>query len=291
MSYADAASAEMVEDAIVGARSVKGWRHARCPFCVNEGHESNKKNLRVSLRGYYQCWRCGESGWLRRGVEETAETVTPSTTAITDTTFEPPEGFEFLDGNESYMLAPARRYLESRGITDEAIRALKIGAVGRDAEDWHWRQRVVVPHLDEHGRWLGYVGRLWAAKPSKNALPYLYPAGMKRTLYNARVLSVETDEPALGFEGALDVAHYPDRAFAFFGSPTEDHIKEIERKAKRPVVIVLDGDMGDKSEMLGLRLRLDGLRAGWVTLPPLADPDEVPRAWLVDESKKAVACF
>lgn len=281
------AEAELVEETMIGARFAGGWAKIKCPFCIAEGHDSKKNNLHISTRGYYQCWRCGETGWVKLDGLPSAATEAPKP-ELEHPTFDPPDGFEYLDGDESSTLAPARRYLASRGITDEAIQALRIGACGASA-DWMWKGRVVVPHLSEDGRaWFGWVGRIWIAKPRKNVMPYLYPAGMRRTLFNAHVLAEKTDEPCLGFEGALDVAHYPERAFAFFGSPTEDHIREIERKANRPVVIVLDGDMPDKCDALGMRLRFDGLRAGAVVLPPLMDPDEVPRDWLLEEARRAI---
>ena len=281
---------DAVELAISGARLSNGAYRAACCFCLAEGHQDHKTSLVVRAdSGRWFCFRCGERGRIRSLGSLEAPLTRPKPSDDPLPVFEPPPFYARLwrsTGRSAEAYRPARQYLEGRGITAEAIEALRMGACAEGP----WGGRVIIPHIDaDDGRtWRGWVGRVWVKKPREGVLPYRYPPGMRRTIFNAKVLHEETDEPALGFEGALDVAHYHDRAFAFFGSPTESHIQEIERRTKRPVAIVLDGDVPEKNEMLGLRLRFDGYRAGFVKLAPRQDPDEVPRDWLLEEARRCL---
>lgn len=278
---------ELVEEALRGRRFGSDRIRAECPFCASEGHIDRKTSLVViAATGRWFCYRCGEWGYLEEppapalGDEKPAEEQER-------VTFEPPEHFVELGqglGARSIVYEDARDYLyKVRKISKYAVRTLRIGA----CDDGSWRGRVVVPHLDGDV-WLGWVGRVWSKKVRSGILAYRYPKGMIRSLYNVRVLDTKTDEPALGLEGALDVAHFPDDAFGFFGGHTAAHIDEIKKRSKRPIAIVLDGDAWEKGEMLGLRLRFDGWRAGSVKLPPKTDPDEVPRDWLLEEARRCV---
>lgn len=292
---------ERVEAAIAGARKTStGWYHVACFYCEDAGHRDKKHSLHVNAAtGRYKCWRCGE--WGR--IEVLDGVGAPPAPAVDDPlpVFAPPDRFAALYGEDDlgFALEPARHYLRRRGVPEQAVRDLRMGAVplgGRgcsccpDRPRCRWAGRVVVPHLDaDDGRtWRGWVARVWVKRPPPGVLPYLYPPGMKRTLYNARVLAEQSDEPALAVEGALDAAHFHDRAFAFFGSPTEAHVEEVLRRARRPVCVVLDGDAWAKGEMLALRLRFDGLRAGHVRLPPTLDPDDVDRGWLLEEARRSL---
>ncbi len=279
---------ELVEEALQGRRFGRDRIRAECPFCASEGHQDKKTSLVVIAKtGRWFCYRCEEWGYLKEppdpdleheGEEEEQERVI----------FEPPEGFTELGrgyGKTSIVFEDARDYLRDvRGITKYAIKKLRIGA----CDDGSWRGRVIAPHLDGD-IWLGWVGRIWSKKVKSSILPYRYPKGMIRSLYNVRVLDTVTDEPALGVEGAFDAAHFPDDAFAFFGGHTPAHVEEIESRTKRPIAIVLDGDAWEKGQMLGLRLRFDGLRAGSVKLPPKVDPDEPGlREWILEEARRCV---
>ncbi len=270
---------DRVEDAITGARLTStGYYQVQCVFCLDEGHDDKKTSLHVNAAtGWYKCWRCEARGRISPQ-DAPGRVLPPPTQGRPDKTlFEAPEGFQELEtpiGRSSLTFEPAWAYLIGRGIHQRAIQALRLGA----CEGGFWGGRIIAPHFDVDGKtWLGWVGRVWVKRPREGVLPYRYPVGMQRTLYNARVLEIETDEPALGFEGALDVAHYHDRAFGFFGSPTPAHLKEIKERAKRPVAIVLDGDAHDKGAMVALHLRLDGIEAGSVRLGPRIDPDQVDR--------------
>jgi hypothetical protein len=113
-------------------------------------------------------------------------------------------------------------------------------------------------------------------------LKYRYPEGMKRGdhLWNYQALLKETEEPALVVEGVWDgLPHWPDVA-ACLGKPTRNQYPLL-LAAKRPLIVVLDGDAWEECRSLALKLRLDGMRVKWLRLPPRTDPGEYIHAELM----------
>lgn len=230
--------------------------------------------------GYFRCFRCGAWGFASRdqaGEWRTREVVKSDPLPVR---VPAPEGFYYLcegDGATASALDPAREFLRRRGLPEATWAAARLGACisGR------YQGRVVVPVFDDDGEiWRGWVGRAWIKKAE---VPYLYPEGMSRAdlLYNGGALALETDEPALVVEGVLDAlcpGCHPD-GVALLGKPSEPQVEQLIA-ARRPVVVVLDGDAWCEGEMMMLRLRLEGQRSGSVKLPPTLDPDEVPPAAL-----------
>jgi hypothetical protein len=232
--------------------------------------------------GTYHCFRCGVVGRL-------SEAWIPSTKAgkpldERPPNLGPPPSFARLyeePGASARALASARAYLVKRRLPVSIWAQAGIGAciMGRFAG------RVVVPVISG-ARWLGYVGRAWEASVE---LKYLYPRGMSRgsTLYNQVALAERTDRPLFVVEGVFDaLALWPD-AVAVLGKPSRIQVAMLEGAA-RPVVVALDGDAWAEGEMLGLRLRFRGVRAGSVHLPPCTDPDEVPLDLLVQAGLRSL---
>lgn len=265
--------------------SQSGWARGSCPFCVKRlGKPDRRGSFGVfSMTGRYNCFRCGASGRARlpgtapEAADERVEE--PSPIAV-----RPPEGFVALsseDGQEAHCLEPARRYIESRGVPAPLVEEIGIGAcpTGR------YSGRVVVPVKDEDGQWLWWVGRAWRKQSEK---PYMYPAGARGdVMFNHATLLKETDTPAIIVEGVFDaIAFWPD-AVAVLGKPTPAQVYALA-SARRPIAVVLDGDAWEEGEMLALKLRFEGQRAGSVHLPPRVDPDEVDRDWLRAEARSSL---
>jgi hypothetical protein len=59
--------------------------------------------------------------------------------------------------------------------------------------------------------------------------------------------------------------------------------------ARRPVVSVLDGDAWLEGYGMAMMMRTYNVRAGAVGLPPLTDPDEVPRDLLMAAARESLA--
>lgn len=309
---------ERVADALAMHRT-KGtkWERIPCPFCDDMGHKDKKTSLGVNaVNGIWHCFRCGESGRIEKILDEDmfmaslfpngkllqkADQAEDEIVLVSQ-----PEEFQPLwkePGLTDFELAPARRYLKSRGVTSRALlKALQIGAcasgnwVSNDGEKrMYVGGRIIVPFLlSDHKGWLGWIGRLWQKKPMAAAkgisrLPYLYPSGMPRGrfLYNHDALRVETEDPAIVVEGAFDTFPFWPNGVAALGKLSYMQIDALYA-AKRPIVLVPDGDEWQAAEALALRMRFDGKRCGWIKLPPRVDPDEVDSSWLIEEARRSL---
>lgn len=276
---------EALLDGSPGTQTIRGV----CPFCVRRGHHTKKKNLSLDRStGRFFCFKCHTTDLLD-GWEITEEYLLKKPPPEIPT-FDPPPGWVRIGPQGTPTTLQARNYLLGRGIASRAIQEAKMGVsteAPESREDLDFRNRAIVPILaaDEE-TWLGYVGR---DLRKKSTMPYLYCRGMMRgkILYNQAQVYVETDVPLRGVEGTLDTAFlWPDSA-AFLGTWGRDQV-EILKDLKRPFVSVLDGDAWRKGEALALTLRLFGIRAGHVRLPPCLDPDEIPESWMVEEIRRCL---
>lgn len=269
-----------VERALAGARpSSTGWWRVNCPLCIGRtGKPDRKQALAINPKvGAYTCWKCQASGRINvsgLNLDDYAEAAPPPL-------IEAPEGFMPLAGDTSLTLAPARAYAAKR-CPEELWSEVGIGACASG----YFAGRVVVPIMAEDDiTWLGWVGRTWY--PSDRA--YTYPRGMNRgeILYRGGVLQDITDEPALIVEGVFDAIHLWPHGVAVLGKASEFQM-EAMAAARRPVVVVMDGDAWREGMAMAMRLKLHGCHAGHVRLPPTLDPDEVPRDWLAEEVRRAL---
>lgn len=250
--------------------SPTGWYRVACPLCLQSlGKEDRRQSLAIFVSTWkWHCFRCGRSGRLPyapTGLEdaELGEITPPDPGEL-----EAPEGFTLLgdgDGLTAYAFKPARVYLSSRRISRKTCQEIGIGATlnGKAA------YRVIVP-VKAGREWFGWVGRSWVEKAP---LRYLYPRGMPRgeIMFNSTALSVSTRDPALIVEGVFDaLPHWPNTV-ACLGKPTDDQV-ELLLDAKRPLVIMLDGDAWREARSLARVLRRSGKEASFVRLPPTFDP-------------------
>jgi DNA primase len=213
----------------------------------------------------------------------------PVSTQRNELKIEPPPFFTLLasgSGKDAVSLKPARDYLRSRGLPEDVWEAANIGACAAGP----YAGRVVIPVLAEDGKtWFGFSSRLWTAKCDKR-LKYRNAVGewKSHVVYNPNALTEETDEPCYVVEGCFDaLAHWP-HAVAVLGDASDAQV-EIMSKARRPLVVVLDGDAWVKGWSLAMKLRLEGVTAGAVQLPPGKDPDEVDPSWLWEEARASLA--
>lgn len=270
----------MVEQAIGDMRDSQnrtGWMRGPCPFCLlREGKKDKKWSFgfnKFTLR--YSCFRCGTYGTLPGEPMDMGMAPPPKPIE----TIEPPEGFVpmYDEGSEhSETLYPAFDYLlNKRGLTYDIIEWARIGmcVTGR------FRNRVVIPVFDESGyHWIGFVARaLWKGATR----PYLNSEGTWRSslIYNGGALEIETTVPALIVEGAFDTYPFWPDSGAVFGKPSPAQI-EMMMNAKRPVVLVPDGDAWREGWALCMKMRMmtgDFSKYGVLRLPPTKDPDEMCR--------------
>lgn len=260
-----------VRDALRFAKRAGRTLRAECPFCESSKPGKSAPSLACDAgTGLFYCFRCTHGGKLIPPPDPNLETPPP----VEGEEVVPPDGFTLLgegDGARAMMFDEARRYASARGITDDIGRKLQVGATLTG----FYGGRLILPII-EGGVWRGWVGRDFTGRSSKK---YLYPKGMNRAtlLPNIDALQVETDIPLLVVEGVLDMLPFFPHAIPLLGKCSSWQYEQLAR-AKRPVVLVPDGDAWRESHALSLKLQLDGVSAGAVRLPPKIDPDEVPPA-------------
>lgn len=306
----------LVAQALAEARmGAGGWWVAKCPFCeerVGTPDRHGKFGVNAAS-GKWHCFRCHSKGKLRstdattaRALERMRERTRPESKEPDMAYSRVPEGWWPLwegPALSSETLRPALEYLRKRGVTDDVMRAARIGA----CTSGKYGQRIIVPCVPSTmappaGRvvsdddvldelfgagvgdaqpnagtpWHGFVARTWLPKDACD-VTYLYPTGMHRDriVFNDRALGVVTDTPVAVVEGVFDTFPLWPDAVAVLGSASELQVQAL-LAAKRPVAVVLDGDAWRSGVALAQRLQFDGQQAGAVILPPRLDPDEVP---------------
>lgn len=276
----------LAEEALANARFITttGFARCDCPFCLEQGGRTDKKqSLAISVStGWYKCWKCAVTGRIDRP-EDAMDIPERAPTEHVDA----PEGYMVLceePAKSAVSVEDARQYLRSRGLTDESVWAeVGIGCClsGR------WANRVVVPVRSPEGPWWGWVSRIWSRGVPD---PYRTAPGMVlgSGVFNHAALLQEIDEPVIVVEGCFDALPYWPDAVACLGKPKAAQVGSLVG-AKRPVVVVLDGDAWEEGQMLAMDLELQGQRAGYVRLPPKEDPNSVDPVWLREQVARCLS--
>lgn len=297
MSYVD----NTIADAIARYRpNHAGWIRVQCPICPErKGSRDRGTSLAIKpATGEVMCWRCGFETRVDRNGATGASEFTPSDSKNDAPEIGLPDGFTELaseNGRTARVLRPAREMLIRRRVPEALWGPLGAGACldswyrykGLDGEERVLRvRRCVVLPIRSDGRLKGWVARTWTKVSPK----YKNCPGLQRgqLLYNQSCLAEATSEPALVVEGVFDAIPYWPNATACLGKPTENQVR-IMLQTKRPIVVCLDGDAHEEGEMLALRLRFEGIRAGFVRLPPCEDPGSVDPGWLRDEAIRSIS--
>ncbi len=268
---------QTVLDAIAGRNpNGKGHVRANCPFCETVVQKVDRKQcLAVDLtNGWWRCFRCDTKGRL----EDFDTGDIPKRDVIVEEKppVNLPEGFVPLwteEGQASMACAPARKYLKKHrvGVTARILKEAGIGACVRG----RYRGRVVVP-LRKAGKLVGCMTRVWKKKAPPGVPPYLYTEGLDRatTIYNEDALYVTSEEPAIIVEGCFDTYPFYPNGCALLGKTSMQQV-DMMLKARRPLLIVFDGDAHREATALAMRLRLEGKEAVALRMAPRVDPDEV----------------
>lgn len=265
-----------VEAAFRDARkTATGYYRTTCPFCYEKvGKLDRRFSLAIKPGVWtFRCWRCSTRGKLPQAPDGSGhlEFTPPDPSAFR---MDAPVGFIPLMSEElrgSLMARPAWTYLlDTRRVSQQTVIEASVGVAftGRAAG------RIVVPVFGRDDEtWCGWVGRAWEKKAIQR---YKYPPGMQRgkLLYNEAALDVETNVPLALVEGVFDaLPHWP-HVSAFLGKPTEDQF-ELLLRAKRPLVVALDGDAWMEGEALAMRLQVAGKQATHLRLSPKSDPGDL----------------
>lgn len=300
-----------VWDAVLGAYSGarpthSGWVRARCPMCEEaSGNIDKKASLGLNTKtGGYNCQKCLAHGRLPLSYRERLADVLDGdvefSTAVEPASIirsvEPAPGFTPLFGPGE--LTPAYAKILEYATNPKTVRnaggkpcrgipAERVVEMGLGTGTHKLTGRLVFPIFDWQnplGPWLGWFAR---DATGMNPIPHLYSIGLSRhtTLWNAQALLVETDEPVFIMEGCLDAQAAWPHGVACLGKPLETH-QVLFRRAKRPIVVCLDGDSWREGLALAWTLKHLGKRCVNLRLPAMRDPDDVPREFLFSEAAR-----
>lgn len=275
--------AGLVLGATMGRRvGANGKTRVLCPLCIfRVGKADRKSSLVVNSRtGWFGCWRCHAKGRIGDFDEALEADAVPDAPPAPPMVL-PPGTYPLFAGPtaKSPSLDPFRAAVMKRPAASEATfaRFEVSGCVRGPMTD-----RIILPVRDVLGVLRWYVGRTIHKHEEKK---YLYPRGDRGGLmFNESALEVWTDTPALIVEGCFDAYIFGEDGVAVLGKPSPTMFDALSLSA-RPVVFVLDGDAHVTGWAMARRLRLAGIPAGSVKLPPCIDPDEIP----VDVTRAAAA--
>lgn len=213
--------------------------------------------------------------------------------------------------------APAVEYLRNRGLSGEIAKLYQLGFA---SEGWHhlekafarhqrelittgmliknddgkvydrYRNRVMFPIHDRHGRIIGFGGRVLDAeqKPKYLNSPETVIFQKSRELYGLhQVLNQKiASENIIIVEGYMDVIalaqHGIGNAVATLGTATSTYHIQLLAKHTKQLIFCFDGDTaGKQAAWRGLESSLahlnTGLDAGFIFLPDGHDPDSLVR--------------
>lgn len=277
--------------------NASGWVRLHCPFCEERGYRSTTKNLAINPdTGAYVCWRkfhCGTAGnflpessvsldytfakpelggaysevfeWLRQHEEADEFGDEPPPPLPIDL-----EGYIPLDPKKPGRGVPYLLYLRGRGVSMQTVVEAKLGY----AVEGPYRNCVIIPIL-KHGSYTGQAvyrdirERNGRTTTNKNTVGY-----DRRFLLNGDALEVESSEPVAIVEGEFDaLPHWP-HAVPVSGKPSDAQLGLLAQ-ARRPIVLMLDGDARVSTITMTTRLRVRGANVRAAFPPPGKDPGDL----------------
>lgn len=287
---------DLVRPVITYARlSTNGWHRVECPICPTINGKTGGDTLGIRANGTFHCFRCQSSGRVQDAAEDLEalgsaldkpfDVASPEAAKL----IHPPAGFFRLDSWETRKSETAKEawaYLQSRGLSASHCAEFDIGFV----PDGWWGGRIVVPvRTQDDTAWLGFVARDYTGKAKQK---YMYPKGMRRSLWNSWCLfESELSSHVLVVEGVFDALPHALKqdTVAVLGKPTKEQLAVLNQLAGsgRTVVVALDGDAWRDGEILSRRLRLRGVSATAIHLPPQTDPGDIDPDALLKRAEDA----
>ncbi len=280
--------ANIVLEAIEGRRvNASGWSRAHCPICeIRLGSSGRTLDLAVNVTiGYFRCWRClPKGGWLREtGDREWVLAAPPELPAVELPPFFVSVAEMMANPFSQAQYAHAIDYLANvRGLEERTCREAGIGYCA----DGRYAQRVIIP-VTQGTRCVGWLGR----DISGRRFRYANNDGMARQfmLFNENALGEDTVRPIILVEGVFDALPYWPDAVAFLGKPSEHQLELLLGGTERPIVVALDGNAWLEGWGVAAKLRMAGIPASFLKVPPGKDPGTVDRAWFRAQVLAAVA--
>lgn len=231
----------------------KGQISFNCPVCAQEkGVDSdNKGNLEINyFRHVYKCWACGEIYGTQGPLGKLFDKFGTKKQKKLYSLIKPeeqkelekkknllklPEGFITFEESNSRFIPhiEAKRYLTSRGITDDIIKKYNIGYTSTG----DYAYRVIVPSYDSKGDLNYFIARSWVPKKMKYKNP---PVPKDEIIFNERLIDWEKDIYLV--EGVFD-GFFLDNAICMLGKKLNKLLFEsLYLRAKGNIIICTDGD-------------------------------------------------
>jgi len=227
----------------------------KCPIETCKSHkDSNKKKLSIHTPDFMcHCWTCGYSSrsiatllWKYASREKLQEfknsfatvkdTVDPNVQASRIVSL--PQNFKLLVtcSSRDFFANAARRYVTSRGLTEDDMWYYKLGI--SDAQEWD--RRVIMPSFDSNGKLNYYAGRAISEKFKPS---YMYP-DIQRTSLVFNELNVDWTKRLVLCEGPFDLVKCTDNAVPMLGSRLNEKYDLFNKIVinRTPVAIAMDAD-------------------------------------------------
>jgi DNA primase len=219
-----------------------------------------KGNLEINYQSHvYKCWACAEThdthGHLGKLIDKygskkdkkTYKLIRPDKFEKKEREYKtlelPKEYKKFEDIHPLHLpRKEALNYLKKRGITQEIIDKYQIGI----CIDGEYAGRIIVPSFNKKGDLNFFVSRSWNPK---SRLKYKNPEAPKDFLiFNESLIDWKKDIYIV--EGVFD-SFFLENSIALLGKFINDNLWEkLYEKAKKDIIICLDGDAFDDAKKL-----------------------------------------
>jgi len=262
-----------------------------CPKCAD-----TKRHLYLNIKKkVFHCFKCGYSGTLKGFFDENYNDVNIRLLVDTEPLKEQPslkdqhalkkigfpEYFKFLDKNRSQIANEFRRYLYSRGITDEMISRYRVGFCYAGA----YARRVIIPCF-MNGELVYWIARAIFETDKK----ILNPSVPKKSVVFNYDLARMYDEIVI-CEGVFDAMSVGYNAVALLGKSISEEqcymLAKMNAENRKKFVICLDSDAWKDEIEVAKKLYVFGLDVYLARLEK-GDPNSISREELDSSLTQAV---
>ena len=258
-------------------------------FCPKCNHHKKKMSVNIE-KDKFKCWVCDHRGSsVRRLVRrygkyshqaewakfqpdlqiDKFEELFAASVVEEEQTVSLPEEFKSLSSvNSSLTSKPAKRYLNSRGITKTDVLKWKIGY----CSSGEYAGRIVIPSFNEDGKVNYFVGRSYDSHWKK----YMNPPTGRNIVFNELYVDWQSDVSIV--EGVFD-AIVAGNAVPILGSSLREDSKLIKNVVENdtPVYIALDPDAEKKALKLIKQLLMFDIELYKVDIAPYSDVGEMSK--------------
>ena len=288
---------DLITDILGNSYSVNGEKLFQCPKC---SHHKNKLSINYE-KNVFKCWVCEYSGvdifrlvkrygsydqrdaWLelsgRIEINEFDNLFAPVEEESQEQRISLPDEFRTLTSKRLPSSArQARKYLASRGITEEEILQWKIGYCLSGS----YANRVIIPSFDSEG----YVNYFVARSFTEDWYRYKNPTASKDIVFNE--LYIDWDKDIVLTEGVFDAIR-AGNAVPLLGSSLNERSKLFQKivSSDVSVYVALDSDAEKKALKLIRSLLEYDINVYRINIHPFSDVGEMSKEEFEQRKEKA----